>query len=372
LVVSVLSELNWTSYVISDFIATGVLVFLAILTFLNYAKEKYPHLFYFGLLWLSSACANFVFNLSHLYLSIPFHIIFFFVVSIEILFTIFFIDFTTRESIDPIKIAIWGILSGMMIFIAINPSNYSIKMYSNGARYITYENTWLQTFFMIISIYWAILILYLGIRLLLEAPKTLKNNSIITFFSIVIIIIRGIFHWQFNELWIGINLIFLFAGFGTLAINFMFHPQLAFILPYKTLRITVLNLKSGVIMFSHDWYSENKSDLANEVLFSGMLQGINAILIEAVNKGNVHEIHLDQAVLLLHHIPDTSNLFVLVATKTSRSLREALTQFSEKFSSTFKNECYDFNRGDHDISIFLPAREFVKACFPFVPDYTHG
>jgi hypothetical protein len=112
-----------------------------------------------------------------------------------------------------------------------------------------------------------------------------------------------------------------------------------------------------------------RNQMSNEVLFSSMLHGLNAILHEAVNQGNVHEIHLDRALLLLHRFPDSPVLFVLVATKTSSILRKALEFFAREFCRQYEDAIENLKNGIHNLENFKGADQFITKCFPFVPEY---
>ncbi len=76
-------------------------------------------------------------------------------------------------------------------------------------------------------------------------------------------------------------------------------PKLGYVLPFKALRLTIINTESGIAIFTHDWTKDES--LVDNVLFSGMMQGISGILNESLKKGNIKEIILDKANLLIEH-----------------------------------------------------------------------
>jgi len=141
-------------------------------------------------------------------------------------------------------------------------------------------------------------------------------------------------------------------------------PRLDQVLAFRDaelIRLTVIETKTGIALFNHLW--EQSADSMDEMLFSGMLQGISNFVNELLKKGNVREIQLDQGRLLLHQNHQSPAIFVLVTNKSFKALREALKSFAEKFIGQFAP---NFSNPSN-IDQFLPAKDFVAECFPFVP-----
>ena len=96
-----------------------------------------------------------------------------------------------------------------------------------------------------------------------------------------------------------------------------------------------------------------------------VLQAVGSILDEILKKGEVREIKMDRAVLLIQHNKKYPVASVLVTTKSSKSLRYGLkkfnTQFIDKFESSFG--------GLYEVSRFKEASALVQEIFDFIPDY---
>ena len=88
------------------------------------------------------------------------------------------------------------------------------------------------------------------------------------------------------------------------------------------------------------------------------------ILSEAVNKGEVREIQLSDAILLLHRSQQFSVACVLIATKSTQTLRHALNTFAEEFYEKYADE---FDKNMVNIRKFDSALELVDRHFGFVP-----
>jgi hypothetical protein len=141
-------------------------------------------------------------------------------------------------------------------------------------------------------------------------------------------------------------------------------PRLAFILPFKVIRLTIFETVGGVSIFTRDWIESESSKLKDEALFSSMLQGIAMILTEAVNMGDIHEIRLADAILLLNRSEQFPVACVLITTKSTQTLRHALNSFANEFYEKFSEEFDEFS----NIDKFKEASKLVKRHFAFVPE----
>jgi hypothetical protein len=101
----------------------------------------------------------------------------------------------------------------------------------------------------------------------------------------------------------------------------------------------------------------------DENLFSGMIQGISAILQESVHRGSAKEILLDDAVMIFHRPPTTTIAFVLVSTKTSSTLRSSLEVFGQRFVTTYRK--YITPEPITEVTPFA-CSELLRESFPFL------
>jgi hypothetical protein len=141
-------------------------------------------------------------------------------------------------------------------------------------------------------------------------------------------------------------------------------PRLAFVLPFKVMRLVIFETKGGLPIYTKNWIESESRSLKDEALFSSMLQGIGMILGEAVKKGTIREIQLTDAILLLHRNEEFSIACVLVATKSTKTLRHALNEFAEEFYETF-SEKFDILS---EPQRFEDASSLVEQHFAFVPE----
>ena len=157
----------------------------------------------------------------------------------------------------------------------------------------------------------------------------------------------------------------LLMGIGALVTAFAFgkHPQLAFVLPSKALRLTVIETKGGTSLFNHTW--SKMDDLIDDTLFSGMMHAISQFVEESLRKGDISEIIVKEATLIVERSKDFNIACVLIVTKSTASLRNALDCFAEQFFTEFSQFFSELHRVDH----FKPAIKLIEECFPFVPEY---
>ena len=140
-------------------------------------------------------------------------------------------------------------------------------------------------------------------------------------------------------------------------------PKLIYVLRFKAYRIIVLETGSGTSLYKYDWAELRNID---ENFFSMMLQAISSVLNELLHKGEVREVHTDQAVLLIQHNLQFPIASVMIASKSCKSLRYGLKEFNEQFVSKFSS---DIEQNYHNVSRFKDAITLVKKVFDFVPEY---
>ncbi|MHA1378999.1 MAG: hypothetical protein ACTSRG_11510 [Candidatus Helarchaeota archaeon] len=116
-------------------------------------------------------------------------------------------------------------------------------------------------------------------------------------------------------------------------------------------------------MFSYVWTKSEQP--IDPMLFSGMMQAINQFVEDSVKKGNVREIHLDKAILILQRSDKYPVICVLIVTKSSHFMRHTLNIFAENFFEKFAA----FFSQPNKISNFKPASNLIDEYFAFIPKY---
>jgi hypothetical protein len=123
-----------------------------------------------------------------------------------------------------------------------------------------------------------------------------------------------------------------------------------------------VNTYESVAIFKHDWAKVGELE---ESMFTMMLQAIGNILDDILKKGEIQEILMDRAVLLIHHDNTYSIASVIIASKSSKSLRYGLKRFNEELIKTF-HSTLDFENKRGRIE---GTSKIVEKIFDFVPTY---
>jgi hypothetical protein len=138
-------------------------------------------------------------------------------------------------------------------------------------------------------------------------------------------------------------------------------PQLASVLPFKVYRLMVMENGSGISLFSHTWPAGER--FVDENLFSGMLQGIRCLIQESIGMGDVENIKMTSATLLVKNFEDPPISVILIASRNSSALTTAL----EVFSATFVTQFGPHLNMSGSVKVFDAANAIVDQIFTFVP-----
>lgn len=274
-------------------------------------------------------------------------------------FIILLVDAISRESIDPVKIGLWCVVVGMCIIWTSDPNMVQQVILPNREISIAYAET-VQSLSGIAQFGIFFLWLYYAAKINKHAPRSMKSASRLLLLGAALVAV-GIPAMIFLALDAIPGGSFLFGGVGTLLVAMAFakNANLAYVLPARVLRLTVINANSGNRIFSHTWRAGNR--MADEDLFSGALQGISLIVNESVGRGHVREIRMDEGIMLLHTIEGTSIACILVATNSTRTLRISLSRFGEQFAREYGR----FFANTTNITPFQAASNLISIYFPF-------
>nr|MDO8085222.1 hypothetical protein [Candidatus Sigynarchaeum springense] len=267
-------------------------------------------------------------------------------------------DAISKDTVDPIKLTIVSMLA----------TGAAVSAFLMFYVFIAFIVS-LQVFSLVV---WA----YYAQKIHAKAPASIKSWSKLN--------LLGVLVFAGGSLWGSLGLIpdtpaalvpvidvvrweiILGIGFFMIALAYFKAPNLANVLPFVAIRLSIIDIKVGIALFNHDW--ARRDDLIHEDLFSSMLSGISMILNESVRKGNIREIVLDKAHLLLKRSDEYSIAFVLITSHPTKALRNALDVFASRFIARFADDLAKQGT-DTEIGKFLLAREIVRDCFPFAVEY---
>ncbi len=338
-------------------------IFIAFIIALRHlVQHRSRHALFFMLAWLSYVTwgvANgllFLFNEAYFaylgaYITIPLAF-----------FAVLFFDSISREGVSLVKMLVITVLSTVKCVLLLQPGAVQTYLDPDGFERLGL-NSLLLSVGSFLTFTLGVWYVYFTARIYRNAPTSMRRYSSISLIGAIAMGLAGPVVALFS-----VNIVIILSvGIGTLltSVAFTRMPHLAYILPFKVIRLTVVENCSGIQLFTHDW--NLTGHLFNPDLFSGMLHGLSGILQETLHKGFPQEIHVEQAVILFERTGGLPLTFVLITSKTSQFLRRSLHSFATLFSQLFRAS---LTPRSSIIKIdFTPAESLVKVTFPFIPSY---
>ena len=304
----------------------------------NQLRKGYNYLFYWftTVAWLLATIGFALVAASLLLLLIDLAKTGSFFVLLSVFFALLTADTLKEEQIEPIKLTLF-LIAGVILFITTNLVPNSVFFApdifgSEGLSGLLYV-----IIFKVIAgeIVWVYLCYcaYLAHKRAPIALKLYSRGFLIGILFVNIAIFSQLL--QFMEFYFILSAI----GVSMMAHNYSHEPKLLFVLPFTALRLAVLDTKGGLPLFTHTWNRVSPS--TDDILFSGMLQGITIILKESLDRGDVQEIRMSNALMIIYRIPKSPIAFIFAATRASRTLRDGLKLFAEQFCNEFQEYFID-------------------------------
>jgi hypothetical protein len=267
-------------------------------------------------------------------------------------------DSISRDFADPVKFMIYTILS-MSFFFTIQDPNAVFVFDNNGMPTIYWKIEYLIGWFIPIA-FGGIIYLYNTLKMAIQTPTPLKKYSVYFLLSFILSgFVAPLIYLTMHLQIYGFEYVLQGIGIICISIVLMLHPQLIYILPFKAVRLTVMETNGGIPLFTHIWETNNQT---RNDLYSTVLQGINLIFKESLNEGDVKEVQLSEAILMVHRSQKFQISYVLVAKKSSKTLRDHLKIFAMKFEARYNLHFKEVI----DLQKFYSATELIEECFPFV------
>lgn len=273
------------------------------------------------------------------------------------------IDFTERERIDFKKLLVLGILSTILVFNLLEPEELIYDVLYNQPT-LSHNGNIVYSL-SILTAYGGLIYLGFAVNLYRNSPKKLKRFARLNLFGAISFAIMAPLVTILRLTTIIPGIAEVFIGIGALcnAIAFSKEPKLVFILPFKVTRLIVINTNSGTAVYNHFWIKNDQEIDAN--LVTGLFQGISTLANETLNKGNVREIYLERAVLIVSPNKEKSLATILEVSNPSQSLRKSINLFMNEFTEKFQ----EVIGKNEDVTFDSNAGALIQECFPYVPEY---
>ena len=346
---------------ISMGIASFLYFFAGALSFFHWIVKKRKRLHILGLswtlqgiFWLLGSIAQITLNqtlLSNIFVSQV----------LGILCLVIFIEYTSHERIDTLRISIFLVIS--MLYIIFPIISNSIEIIPDYGLHVIGVSRLIQiitfSFYSVIYFWW-------GYTIWKQSPNNLKRNATILFIGCIILsFLSAIFYGLGSNILFFNGIAFISNAIGVLIIlvSMIKEPKLMNILPFKVQSLTVIDANSGIILYKKNWMKN--SNVVNDELFSAVVQGFSNIFDNVINIGKIKEIHLNKAILLISQQEKYPVLFALIATKSSKVLKSSLDDFANKFLKEFT----EFLDNPNEVAQFAEAKRLVEEIFYFIPEY---
>jgi len=168
------------------------------------------------------------------------------------------------------------------------------------------------------------------------------------------------------------RLIFFFSGLNELSdtmiwaplfILILRHEQLAKLLPYRVYRLLILDNKSGICIYSHEFYPFE----LQEDIVCGLLQGLQQMSFEMFKQGSMDQIEFERGFLIFER-RELVTACVLI-TRPSKYIRTCLSAFLTEFGARFD---VSLRNNTGNISVYAAADDIAKRTFYLIPQGPKG
>ncbi|NMC04877.1 MAG: hypothetical protein GYA24_06685 [Candidatus Lokiarchaeota archaeon] len=326
----------------------------------NYARKKYRASLYMGIGWSGFMLEAAFYAMKYFFLkeSEP-HLLFNLLENMSLvpgfLGMLALIDSVSRDAVDPRK------FSAVMLVLGADAMMF-ILLFNNSSLVIV-PTLIVISVGLVVGLAW----LYFCIMIYKKVPASLKRPALVNVLGALLV---SVLYVVTNKYVSGLSAIFpsldrMLQSIGALlhAITFARHDPLYYVLPFKTQHLVTFDTRNGIALYRHSWHVPDR--MIDEDLFSSVLQGMGVIIHEALKKGNLEEIKMENGYLLIRRHLDVPIASVLVTTKPSRVLRDALAAFNQQFVNKYSASLSK----NVAIETFKAANSLVKACFSFIPDF---
>ncbi|TKJ27901.1 MAG: hypothetical protein CEE42_00030 [Promethearchaeota archaeon Loki_b31] len=350
--------LNWTPEVIVE-IFTSITIFVAVLlTYFEPRTKKIRSLFFIRMA-LIFMVLYFVFDLlANLFLSTTLARLYPIMLFPTSMFFIIGINFMIKETINSIILILTFGAGVLLCYLAFQPDAVGFEFEWG---YLTVNPVGmfevLEDFLVFLLL---IPVFYWGLKTWLNAPFLIRKEALIFFIGIIIAtpITAGVFiFYYWDPSFILYSDITLSLGVFIMCIAIFMEPKLLYILPFTVYRIVVKD-NEGYPLFDHDW-SESGID---EPIFTGFINAVQIMSEEVMKIGGLVNIDLTEGILILN---ESEYITVgLVASKSSRLLRNALTGFTKDFEVTFQR---NLKKSIRDKKEYATAYSLIEKYFSNFP-----
>ncbi|MHA2032075.1 MAG: hypothetical protein ACW99A_11355 [Candidatus Kariarchaeaceae archaeon] len=317
-----------------------------------------------SLAWFSYGVYNFLSAVSYLYLSKNIFLLRSLLLPIFLILVEISVSLINSNRLHPIRFPIIVVFAAAVSYSVFMPNAVGYDYFPNGDKTLVMGGA-LRTATVYGLVYVLFIYSYFTFKILYHASGELKYWAKVNFTGTLFLgpIAYLTFITKINRDLPGLTE-FVF-GLGTLisAIAYYKRPQLFYVLPFKAIKLMVIKQGAGLSIYTYQW--NGQQSLIKDPLFSSAIESINSFAKIAIQQGNITQVKLEEATLLLR-IPENQNLYyALLATESSYTLKSGLERFSSMFYLTYHSTFED--QFVFETSAIDGADRLIDFCFPYIP-----
>ena len=350
--------LNWTPEVIIEIFTSSTIFVAVLLTYFEPRTKNIRSLFFIRIAMLFMAL-YFVFDLlANLFLSTILARLYPIMLIFSTMFFVIGINFMIKESFNSINLIITIGAGVLLCYLAFQPNAVGFEI-EGGYLSINPVGMFevLEDFFSFLLV---IPVFYWGLKTWLNVPVLIRKEALIFFIGIIIVapLNLGVFLlYYWDPSFILYSDITLSIGVFMMCIAIFMEPKILYILPFSVYRIFVKD-RDGNPLFDHDWSESGIS----EPIFTGFINAVQLMSQEVMNIGGLLSIDLSEGILVLK---ESDYITVgLVASKSSKLLRDSLIGFSKDFEEKFQME---LKKSIIDKKEYMATYELIEKYFSNFP-----
>lgn len=352
--------LNWNIEVLTTFIGfVFFLIFVLILAKLIYVKKT--KLFLFPLITFSIFAAFHIFETTtYLFLSFELKRLSQMTVSIGLFALILNVDLISKERVSYYKVVVASFFIGVVSVLVFLPENIQQYIHVIGG----YQTLGIKGPLRIINISILFVVCFeltsWFYRTWRRAPNELRKDALGLFITSVLFYICTLLLFLLG-IWLIVPIGYLITAATVSIVAFFVYrqPKLLYILSFRGQRITVVTNQSGMPIFDLSWELKGVKILPEQKGFVKWIPILQQLSREITLHSNVREMKLENSTILFKHGDYITT--VLLSTRQSPILREALENFTKAFENKYEkllrlgmNDSANFNEVNKLINEFFP------------------
>ena len=350
--------LNWNIEVIIDFIVATQGIIVTVISYYSPKSKKITSLLFMRFGWIFFWIFLLFDGLAFLFINEVLAVFTGLLLIPTTIFIVIGVTYTIKETFYSKGLLVISGLSTLFIYVGTQPGAIGISL---EAGYLRVD--WIGVFNIIGIFFTSISVFYLffwGLKTWVNSPILIKKEASIFFIGILFICPLGLIFYVlylFETLLILVSDIMIMIGALIFIFTLAREPKLLYILPFTIHRIIVKD-RDGHPLYDHDWSETNIS----EAIFTGFLNAVQLISEEVMHIGGLLDINLEEGILILK---ESKNITVgLVASKTSKLLRDSVIKFTDDFERKFERE---LKNSVKDMSQYEAAFELIEKYFSNFP-----